>query len=151
MTTYILIANKAESLSGGYVSARELVERRLTANVWPLFQNTPHQNEVHLGDTLLVYLAGQRERRFVATATALRVESARDYKADGPRALTNAPFKQLRVSDVKWFEVPVPIAEVKDRLEFIPKGTPKWGCVLQRGMKKISKRDASLILEEAAA
>ena len=121
-TSYILVANKVDSVAGGYIPAREIVERRVAAGRWPLFKNTPHQREVRPGDDLIIYLAGNKERRFVALSTAGVMRPGRTYEADGADALTNAPFQQLLISDVKWLNRPVPISEVKDELMFVPKG-----------------------------
>lgn len=150
MTSYILVANKVDSAMGGYIPAREIVERRLAAGRWPLFKNTPHQREVKPGDQLLVYLAGDKERQFVALCTAGSVEPARDFEADGEDALTNAPFQQLLLLETRWFRKSLPISSVKEQLNFVPKGTRKWGCVLQRGIKKISDADAKIILAHAS-
>jgi hypothetical protein len=146
---YILVANRVDSAAGGYIPAPEIVARRLAAGRWPLFKNTPHQREVTPGDQLFVYLAGHNERRFVARCTAGTVEPARGFDADGDDALTNAPFQQLLLVDPHWFPKPIPISAVKDQLAFVPKGTRKWGCVMQRGIKKISNADAEIILAHA--
>jgi hypothetical protein len=149
MVSYILVANKVDSACGGYIAAREIVERRLAAGRWPLFKNTPHQNEVRPGDRLIVYLAGNKERRFVAVSTAGGVQPSRGYAADGADALTNAPFQQLLLGNAEWLSPEVPIADIKDELIFVPKGTRKWGCVLRRGMKRISESDVATILHHS--
>jgi hypothetical protein len=149
MASYILVANKVESADDGYIPALEIVQRRLGAGRWPLFKNTPHQKDVEAGDQALVYLAGHGEQRFVAVSIIMGVEHARGYEADGLDALTNAPFQQLRLADTAWLSQPVPITSIKEQLDFVPKGTRKWGCVLQRGMKRISDRDAAVIIDHA--
>ncbi len=151
MANYILVANKVDSMAGGYIAAREIAQRRLAAGRWPLFKNTPHQKEVQSGDRLLIYLAGDKEGRFVAVSNVLGVEGGRNYSADGSDALTNAAFQQLLVGAVEWLLRAVPIVEVKNQLSFVPKGTRKWGCVLQRGMKRISNDDSKIILDYASA
>ena len=147
MNTYLLIASRAESINGGYVAAREIVRRRLEALQWPLFKNTPHQGKLVKGDRLIVYVAGEKDRCFVASASVVSLTNGRDYDADGPEALTNAPFQTLNIDQVCWFAERVPISAIRNLLDFVPKGTNKWGCVLQRGLKAISPKDAALILK----
>ncbi|WP_133059248.1 hypothetical protein [Burkholderia puraquae] len=150
-TAFILIASKAELLDGGVIHAEELARRRLNAGKWGLYINTPHKAEIRPGDALIVYLAGPGGQRFIAAAEAGEVDfKDRSYQADGD-ALTNPPAAVLSLHSTEFFPIPLPIARVKDRLEFFPKNNPKWGCVFQRGVKRISVEDAMLILEEAGS
>lgn len=146
---FILVASQAEASDGRIILAEEVAQRRLKAGLWSLYMNTPHKTEITLGDTLIVYLAGRGGMRFLASAEAGEVDfNAKDYHADGD-VLTNRPAAVLSLRSSRMFPVPLPMARVKDRLEFVPKGTPKWGCVLQRGVKRISLADSYLILREA--
>ncbi|MCA7897637.1 EVE domain-containing protein [Burkholderia cepacia] len=146
---FILVASKAELLDGGIIRAEEIARRRLDAGKWGLYINTPHKAEIRPGDTLIVYLAGPGGQRFIAAAEAGVVDfKVRNYRADGD-VLTNPPVAVLSLHSAKLFPISLPIARIKDRLEFVPKDNPKWGCVLQRGVKRISAQDATLILREA--
>lgn len=150
MAAFLLIASPAESVEGHRISSEAMARRRIEAGLWGLYANTPHKTEIREGDTLIVYLAGYGGMRFLATAYAGAVDfRARNFRADGD-ALTDPPAAVLSLVSPHLFSSPLPMARVKDRLEFIPKGNPKWGCVLQRGVKRISDADASLILSEAS-
>lgn len=152
MTTFLLIVNRCERVNGGFDSAIAMARRRLEAGKWALYAKTPHKAEMKEGDRVLVYLAGleKEARHVVATATISEINaSARAclaYKADGPDALTEAPVAVLSLVDARWLSVPVPVKEVKHALDFVPKGTNKWGCVFQRGAKRIGELDAERIL-----
>jgi hypothetical protein len=152
MTTFLLIVNRCERFDGGFDSAITMARRRLEAGKWALYANTPHRGEMKAGDRVLVYLAGAEKeaRHFVAAATISGLDaSARanlGYKADGPDALAEPPVAVLSLVDVHWLSAPVPIGSVKDDLDFVPKGTNKWGCVLQRGAKRIGEPDTERIL-----
>ena len=98
---------------------------------------------------MIIYLAGYGEMRFFAQATAGEISTnTRNYSTEG-NALTDPPVAILALNDVEIFKNPVAIASIKNRLEFVPKNTIKWGCVLQRGAKRISEADANLIIREA--
>ena len=146
---FLLIASQAESIDGKRIMAESMARRRLDAGLWGLYANTPHKAEIKPGDILIVYLAGRGGMRFFASAVAGAVDfKARVYRGDGD-ALTDPPAAVLSLRSPRIFPNSLPIARVKERLEFVPKGNPKWGCVLQRGVKRISAADAALILSEA--
>lgn len=148
-SAFLLIASQAESLDGKRIPAERMARRRIEAGSWGLYANTPHKAEIKAGDTLIVYLAGPGGMRFFASAVAGTVDfKARGYAGDG-YALTDPPAAVLPLVSATVFPESLPMARVKDRLEFVPKGNPKWGCVLQRGAKRISAADAALILAEA--
>ena len=50
------------------------------------------------------------------------------------------------LEDIAVFPESPKIADIKDELEFVPKNNPKWGCVMQRGAKIISKKDYERIV-----
>ena len=110
------------------------------------------QSQTKAGDRVLIYLAGleKEAKHFVAAATISGIDASaracQGYKADGPDALAEPPVAVLSLADVRWFVAPVPVGLVKDKLDFVPKGTNKWGCVLQRGAKRIGEPDAERIL-----
>ncbi len=152
MTTFLLIVNRCERFDGGFDSAITMARRRLEAGKWALYANTPHKAEMKAGDRVLIYLAGaeKESKHFVASATISGINSSfracQDYSADGPDALAEPPDAVLSLADARWLSVPVPVGSVKDCLDFVPKGTNKWGCVLQRGAKRIGEPDAERIL-----
>lgn len=148
-SAFLLIASQAETLDGERILAECMAKRRLDAKLWGLYANTPHKRDIKPGDTLIIYLAGRGGMRFFATAEAGEVSfKLRNYRGDGD-ALTDPPVAVLALRNSRIFKESVPIAKIKDRLTFIPKGHQKWGCVLQRGVKRISNSDADLILTEA--
>lgn len=152
MTTFLLIVNRCERFDGSFDSAITMARRRLDAGKWALYTNTPHKAEMKAGDRVLIYLAGAEKeaKHFVASATISGIDSSfracQGYKADGPGALAEPPVTVLSLEDARWLAAPVPVGSVKDELDFVPKGTNKWGCVLQRGAKRIGEPDAERIL-----
>lgn len=149
MDCFLLIASPSEDLDGLPISALEMAERRLTAKAWGLWTNTPHKKDIVQGDLILVYIAGSKGKQFIAAAKAKEVVfGERHYQSDG-NALTDPPCAVLYLEDVNRFQWPLPIVDIKHRLEFIPQNVVRWGCVLQRGVKKISHKDATTVLAAA--
>jgi hypothetical protein len=146
---FILVASRGETLEGKPIPAEKMAGRRLNAKRWGLYANTPHRAVIKKGDNLLIYVAGSGAMRFVARASVAGVDhKVKSYEADGD-ALTAPPVAVLMLDTVQWFEDPVQISAIKDLLSFVPKDTPKWGCVLQRGLKLISDADAATVLAAA--
>lgn len=146
---FILIASKAYSRDDGWIASEEMARRRLEAGQWGLYENTPHKSAIAPGDVLLIYIAGAGRMKFIASAEAGDVDfQARNYQADGD-ALTNPPAAVLHLENTNAFPKPLPISELRDKLDFIPKNTARWGAVLQRGAKKISASDAEVVLRSA--
>ncbi len=144
---YLLIASPSENTQGERVSALDLAERRLSAKKWGLWAHTPHQKEIQTGDLCIIYLAGTGAKQFVACARVVNVLRSTTMNHIDGDALTDFPSTVLHLNDVQWFKHPISIANIKDKLDFIPKNVVRWGCVLQRGVKKISPKDASTILK----
>lgn len=146
---FILIASASESIDGEPISPFDMAHRRLSTNSWGLWSNTPHRNDIKAGDSVVVYVAGSAGKKFVASAIVESIgNNPKSYVGDGD-ALTDIPVKILNLKEVTWFKNEVSIVELKDKLDFIPKSTNKWGCVLQRGARKISPEDAGLILKNS--
>ena len=144
---FLLIASPSENHEGKRISALTMAKRRLEAKQWGLWIHTPHQKDIKNGDLCIIYIAGSDGKQFVAYAFASSVRSeVSKYLGDGD-ALTDYPTSVLHLDKIHWFASPISITTLKDRLEFIPKGVIRWGCVLQRGVKKISSKDAETILK----
>ena len=149
MTTFLLIVSRAEGLDGKWVPAKEMASRRLEAKQWGLYSNTRCRREIAVGDEIIVYLAGTGldTRHFVAKAViAIINRTVKEYKGDGGDVLTDRPTSILELEHIEWFKNPVSIYSIKEKLNFIPKNNPKWGCVLQGGARKITQTDRDLIV-----
>ncbi|MEN9902685.1 MAG: hypothetical protein RL651_1349 [Pseudomonadota bacterium] len=146
MNYFLLIASPSEDIDGLSISAIEMATRRLNSKSWGLWANTPHKKEIAPGDMLIVYVAGAKGKKFIATTTASEVNfSGKAYLGDG-NALTYPPCVVLRLKNTNYFENPLEISGIKGKLDFIPQNVIRWGCVLQRGVKRISAKDARTIL-----
>lgn len=151
MNSFLLITNRAEKIDGSWESAFNMANRRLNSHVWELYENTPHKKELKTGDLVIVYLAGPEKgaMSFIGQAEILKIDNSPracfDFERANQDTLTAPPVAIITLHQIKFYKTPIKIHEIKDSLDFIPKTTNKWGCVLQRGVKKLSAKDAHKI------
>jgi hypothetical protein len=146
---FLLIASYGETIEGKKVPSQNIAARRLDAGQWSLYAKTPHRSEIKSGDELIVYVAGPTGRKFIARATAGDISSNwKNYALDDD-ILNEPPVAVLFLKNVEYFSRSVLINDIKSSLDFFPKNTNKWGCVFQRGAKRISESDANKILKNA--
>lgn len=145
MNNYLLIANNTYDFSGKVYSSLEIANYRLDLGYWGLYEHTPHRKILAEGDKVIVYLAGSGTlgKHFLAQATIKQVTE--DRKVLG-KLVGDPPIAAIEIVDINRFAKPVLITSIKEKLRFIPQGTPKWGGVLQRGVKRISQEDFETIL-----
>jgi len=146
MEIFLLVANKSEGVSGEPVEAYQVAMRRLKSKTWGMYANTPHRKVVSVNDKVVIYVAGSGYlgKHFIASADIVKVVEGKNVKND--LWLETPQVATLELGCIKYFDVPVSIKEVKDCLDFIPKNTSKWGCVLQRGLKRIKQSDFNTII-----
>lgn len=151
MPQFLFIANQQDDTHGKTISAFDVAKSRLELTMWGLYENTPHRKIIAVGDTILIYIAGTGKlgMHFIATASVKKiVENKKEFE----RALFNLTtplVSAAALENIHFFETPVSIKKIKHNLDFIPQKTNKWGCVLQRGVKKISEKDFSTIVQFA--
>lgn len=148
MNNFLLIANAGDDNEGKPLDAIEIARARLNLKLWGLYENTPHRKTVQQGDKVIIYIAGTGKfgKHFVATAQVGMVLNDKKLFMTLVNSY-NPPFSALQLVNIAWFNDPLPIISVKTALDFIPQNTSKWGCVLQRGVKKISQKDFETILD----
>lgn len=150
MTHYLLIVNDCWDDKGKRIPALKVALHRLEQGRWSLYANTPHRKLLQDGDEVLIYLAGPSEggKTFIAKATVRGVTTE-------PRLLRGLygepPISAIMLEGIDKFRNCPKIADLKDELEFVPKDNPKWGCVMQRGVKRITEKDFSRIMAAAGS
>lgn len=140
MMHYLLIVNDCWDDMGKRIPARQVAMHRLAQGLWSLYANTPHRKLIQEGDEVIIYLAGQSEggKSFIAKA---RVKGVTTEKRLLFGLYGEPPISAIILEDIERFQSCPKIIDIKDELEFIPKGNPKWGCVMQRGVKRIKGKD----------
>lgn len=148
MMHYLLIVNDCWDDMDNRIPAMKVAQHRLEQGLWSLYANTPHRKFLQAGDEVLIYLAGQSEggKTFIAKAKVKGITTE-------PRLLLELygepPISAIMLENVDRFQNCPKISDIKDELEFVPKGTHKWGCVMQRGVKRIKEKDFSRIMAAA--
>jgi len=145
---FLLIANQTDDSNGRLLQAFEVASRRLEAKLWGLYENTPHRKSLVPGDKAIIYLAGNGRlgKHFIATTSIHAITEDRKIFSKALSSLSTPPIAAIQFGDIHFFMKPVSIKAIKDKLEFISQNTTKWGCVLQRGVKSISTKDALTIV-----
>ncbi len=135
-------------------SAYQVALHRLGKKMWGLGYSTPSRSSIKTGDEALIYVSGNREHRLNFIAQA-KIESA---PRETPTSLIdeiNAPQQTgiapsdyfVKLKAIEKFKKFVDIKLIKNKLLFIKRpSSKKWGCYLQGGVKRISKRDFSFIV-----
>lgn len=142
---YLLIVNNTWKEDGSPISAEVVALRRLERGLWNLYENTPHRKNIVEGDKVIIYLAGSGPHgksfagKAVIDGISADCKSLKDLYGDPPVAA-------LKLREIILFPNFPPIAQIKDELDFVPKNSPKWGCVMQRGLKRISDKDFNTII-----
>jgi hypothetical protein len=141
-----------------FSSAYETCRARLESKIWSLRASTPCRAEMKAGDHLVIYASGKRKfgQHFVGVAQIADAPQAlRSQARDLPKQIAIASDMTvvdylLSLKKVSIFSPPKPIGEIKDRLSIVKNpSSPKWGCYLQAGCRRITERDFLLILNSA--
>lgn len=148
MKYYLLIVNDCWDDKGKKVTAREVAIHRLERGLWNLYANTPHRKYIEAGDQVIIYLAGQSREGKTFLASAVVKGITDDYKSL-KGLYGDPPIAAIMLGDINMFQTCPKISEIKDELDFVPKNNPKWGCVMQRGLKVISEEDYRRIIAAA--
>lgn len=148
MNTYLLIVNDCWDDNGKKISAKNVAFHRLERGFWNIYPNTPHRKLIQAGDAVIIYLAGHSEGGGTFLASALVKGITNDTKClSGLYGIP--PISALVLENISIFKECPKIADIKEELEFVPKNNPKWGCVMQRGVKIINEQDFLRIISAA--
>lgn len=131
-------------------SAFQLVQARLDAKRWPLYERTRNRDRMNKGARVAFYIAGTRENGGCVVATA-SVSSARKLGnrpevVDPPKYLTDAPSIILDLEHVELLGEPISFHSRLPQLSFCPQDLKKWGNFLQGGTRALSKEDWNALL-----
>ena len=106
---------------------------RLKTEKWPIYQRTPNRTSLAKGGSVIFYLAGVRNMKFMGTATlSSEVEVEGDDFSVG-------------ISNVNVWKKPVLVKSILESLNFVP-NDKRWGSYFQGGVLWISKEDYNTIL-----
>ena len=145
MSHYIFVLNTIE-FGDVRIDGNNIAENLLKNELFR-FSNSTHNKKIKNGDKVLLYIAGKGNRMFYGTFTI-----AGDIKENVVKEQVelDKPFYDLfpfsrEISDIKIFEKPIYMVEVKDKLPFI-KDKKNWGLFIRHAITPISKEDYDYIL-----
>lgn len=153
---FIFVAADVDKSRTYMPSAHEVATFRLEKKEWGVTRSTKCIYQVKPEDRILVYVSGYREnaRAFIACATVssclLDIKHGLGYNIDSPTNDRHVVSNYLfQLKDIQLFPTPIPLAEVKEELEFIPTGTKYYGVYLQGGIRRLSEHDYDLVCSNA--
>lgn len=151
---YLLTGADQHRSLAAFPSAYQTCKARLEGKVWSLRASTPCRSKMKKGDYLVIYASGKRKfgQHFVGTAQIADAPQLRRLQSGAlPQPVAIASDMALvdyllPLKKVTIFSPPKPISVLKDKLSVIKKpSSPKWGCYLQVGCRRITERDFLLI------
>lgn len=148
MNHYLLIVNDCWDDNGKKITAKNVALHRLERGLWNIYPNTPHRKLIQPGDAVIIYLAGNSEGGGTFLASA-HVQAITNDSKCLLGLYGEPPISALILERISIFRDYPKISDIKEELEFVPKNNPKWGCVMQRGVKIINAQDFSRIISAA--
>ena len=108
---------------------------RLEKGQWPIYKNTGNRSKLKKGDSVVFYLGGLRNKKFMGTATLTS-----GVEPDGEDFAVG-------LSKVDIWKSPVFVPSILGSLDFVP-NKRNWGAYFQGGVVWLSKKDYNTILEK---
>ena len=143
---YLVVVNDI-SLSGRTVWAEEIWRFLFSQGVWIFAENAPGLRHFRIGDTLIIYLAGNAgghafvgEAQIASDVVTLEDDLRKKVTEKGLTWFTKA----VAIKNVKAYSPTRPIQPVLSKLSFI-KDKKNYGLSLRQGVRQLSDRDAKII------
>lgn len=129
------------------INAEEISEKLLDRNIWLISLSTPHFTKFSPEDKVLIYLAGKGRRYFAANFTIKSDVYKHDLipTTDDEKILFKTFDYAVNIDNIRRFEQPVPILDIKEDLAFI-KDKKNYGLFFRQATKLINDEDYSKIL-----
>jgi phage anti-repressor protein len=151
MSNWIFIATNQKA-DGRTYTAREIYEQRMHDSFWGLGERTPNRRNIQSGDRIVFYL-GTPECVFAGTA----ITESPSYKlSQGERRKVSRGGRVfeteygVNLRDIDIWETPKLVPELVGELDFI-ENEDHWGTYFQGGVRGITDRDYSVIVDGAKA
>ena len=114
-------------------------KERIEANKWPIYDKTSFRKNLEVGDYIIFYMAGYHEgQKFLGNARI----------AELPSKIKGTLTYNLSIKDADvWPERPS-IRDYLTKLSFI-KNDFNWGIYLQGGVKRLTKKEYSMLKRKA--
>ena len=105
---------------------------RIKTKKWPIPKKTGNKDKLEKNDKIIFYLGGEKNMKFMGTATIDSIKTSNDDDFI------------IELDNTNIWRNPIKVSAILDSLEFIPKN---WGSFFQGKIVWISKKDHSTIIE----
>jgi len=147
MSFYVLIASEQMSNDGEVIPASTVLSALVARGKWFLTSYAPYRQVYHEGDRVIFYLAGRKHRYFAGTA--IIADKAKPITASEEALLAKLGLYgfeyELQLDEIVVWDVPVPILQLVERLDFI-KDKKNYGLNLRQAAARISSKDYNVII-----
>ena len=130
------------------IKAEQILDLLLKNSIWVYNNSTPNIKNINMGDKVLLYLAGERRRKFVGSMeiageiTPIKFRGNTEEEQD----LYSLFSLYSPIQNVNEFDDPIYIKEILDDLDFI-KNKYKYGMYLRHSIKAISESDFETVIQ----
>ena len=146
------IANDVPLSPSETMSAATIGERLIAAGFWAFTESSKVWRRICVGDNILIYLAGPRNRRFIASAIADSV--AQEVTKDEAAVLKDLGLvflsRAVRLRNIRQFQSPVAIRPLVSHLDFITE-KKNYGLHLRLPVVRMSEKDFNTVLRAGSA
>ncbi|MFZ5596752.1 MAG: hypothetical protein ACOY31_07035 [Bacillota bacterium] len=144
---FIFIVNDI-SLGKNIISAPQVVNSLLDRSIWLFNPIAPKLKEIKENEKILVYIAGKGRRYFYADfEIAGQVQELTSIENLQIEKLTGLFSLFCSIRDIKRWQKPLRIEDIKEELEFIV-DQKNWGLFFRQSIKKISINDFNFIINQ---
>ncbi|WP_444920870.1 EVE domain-containing protein [Microbulbifer sp. CnH-101-G] len=148
---FVFVVSDSEDIDGNIISAKEILEYRISKLMWPLYRRTQNKSKLKVNDRCLFYLGGRKSNSQTIVGMSA-VKSITPWLGhmrtiDHESILSEYPSTVLHLQAFEYFNRPVEVKSILDDLSFIPQNRVKWGTAFQGGVRKIKRHDFDIILK----
>lgn len=141
---YIFIVNNLEVANNYYktISAEEIINILLENSNWLYNKSTPNLKHIKTGDKVILYLAGEKRRKFIGSFEIAGDVDAINFngKTEDESDLFSSFTFYTPIQNIQFFDEPIFIKDIKDELDFI-KRKNYYGMYLRHSIKAVSQSD----------
>lgn len=146
MDYWIIVTNDAKEEPG--VKARDVLARRLEDGFYGISASARYRNWLSKDDIVVFYLAGRKEKLFVAEAKL--AEQARPLTPMEQKQLCHGPAFGARggifLTDPKWWDNPIPLHQGLEVMPSLRRYSDNPGNAVRNTINKIQKDDYDALI-----
>jgi hypothetical protein len=147
---YITVTSDQIDLDEKIISANDILLRRIKSKKFPIYNSTGNRNNIKVDDICYMYIAGTKHNKHhILGSFRIKEIILNNFIEEFEDVLSNIPYKNFIMDDIRLFTKPIYVKEIIQELEFI-KSKDKWGVFFQGGFIKIGQNDMRLLESKIA-